>query len=425
MSSAPFCRDCLTLAASPQAGRCDACGSPRLLRHKERDSLSIAHVDCDAFFAAVEKRDDPSLADKPVIIGGGKRGVVSTACYVARTFGVRSAMPMFQALKLCPHAVVIPPNGEKYRKVGHEVRELMFELTPLVEPVSIDEAFLDLTGTELLHHGSPALTLARFAHKVEREIGITISVGLSYNKFLAKIASDFEKPRGFSIIGREEAPDFLADKPVGIIPGIGASAQARLAKVGVTQIAHLRDIPLKTLFEALGRDAQRLSRLAWGEDTRRVTPERETKSISAETTFETDLRSFEELEPILWRLSEKVSRRLKASGFAGRSVTLKLKDKDFRLLTRTRSGLAPTQLAARLFEPARQLLKASCDGTAYRLIGIGAADLCDPAEADKGDLADQSVVRQAQMESAIDKIRDKFGAAALQKGIALRNKPQG
>jgi DNA polymerase IV len=420
MSDAPFCRDCLTPAADPLASRCTRCGSPRLLRHPERDRLSVAHVDCDSFFAAVEKRDDPSLADKPVIIGGGKRGVVATACYVARTYGVRSAMPMFQALKACPHAVVIRPNMEKYRKAGHQVRELMLELTPLVEPVSIDEAFLDLTGTERLHHGSPALTLARFAHKVEREIGITISVGLSYNKFLAKIASDLQKPRGFSVIGREEAADFLAEKPVGIIPGIGASAQNRLAKVGVTQIAHLRDVPLKTLFEALGRDAQRLSRLAWGEDSRRVTPERETKSISAETTFDTDLRSFDDLEPILWRLSEKVSRRLKAAGLAGRSVTLKLKDKDFRLLTRTRSGLAPTQLAARLFDPARQLLKASCDGTAFRLIGIGAADLCDAAEADRGDLADQSVVKQAHMEAAIDKIRDKFGAAAVQRGIVLR-----
>jgi DNA polymerase-4 len=420
MSDAPFCRDCLTPTASALAERCPACGSPRLLRHKERDRLAIAHVDCDAFFAAVEKRDDPSLADKPVIIGGGKRGVVSTACYVARTYGVRSAMPMFQALKLCPHATVIKPNGEKYSKAGREVRQLMRELTPLVEPVSIDEAFLDLTGTERLHHGSPALTLARFAHKVEKEIGISISVGLSYNKFLAKIASDLRKPRGFSIIGREDAVDFLADKPVGIIPGIGASAQSRLAKVGVTQIVHLREVSLKTLFEALGRDAQRLSRLAWGEDRRSVTPERETKSVSAETTFEHDLRSFEELEPILWRLSEKVSRRLKASGLAGRSVTLKLKDKDFRLLTRTRSGLAPTQLAARLFDPARQLLKASCDGTAFRLIGIGAADLCDAVDADKGDLADQSVVRQAHMEAAIDKIRDKFGAGAVLKGIVLR-----
>lgn len=423
MSEAPFCRDCLTLAANPLAERCSACGSPRLLRHKERDSLSIAHVDCDAFFAAVEKRDDPSLADKPVIIGGGKRGVVSTACYVARTYGVRSAMPMFQALKLCPHATVIKPNGEKYSKAGREVRQLMRELTPLVEPVSIDEAFLDLTGTERLHHGSPALTLARFAHKVEKEIGISISVGLSYNKFLAKIASDLQKPRGFSIIGRAEAADFLANKPVGIIPGIGASAQSRLAKVGVTQISHLRDIPLKTLFEALGRDSQRLSRLAWCEDRRMVNPERETKSVSAETTFDTDLRSFEDLEPILWRLSEKVSRRLKAAGLAGQSVTLKLKDKDFRLLTRTRSGLAPTQLAARLFDPARQLLKAACDGTTFRLIGIGAADLCDATDADKGDLADQTVVRQAHMEAAIDRIRDKFGAGAVQKGILLR-KPQ-
>jgi DNA polymerase-4 len=423
MSDAPFCRDCLTSAASRSAERCAACGSPRLLRHKERDALSIAHVDCDAFFAAVEKRDNPSLADKPVIIGGGKRGVVATACYVARTYGVHSAMPMFKALKACPHATVIPPNMEKYRVAGREVRQLMLELTPLVEPVSIDEAFLDLSGTERLHHGSPALTLARFAHRVENEIGIGISVGLSYNKFLAKIASDLQKPRGFSIIGREEAADFLADKPVSIIPGVGSSAQARLSKAGVTLISHLRDTPLRTLFEALGRDSQRLSKLAWGEDSRAVTPERETKSISAETTFDTDLRSFEDLEPFLWRLSEKVSRRLKVAGLAGKSVTLKLKDNEFRLLTRTRSGLPPTQLAIRLFEPARQLLKAACDGTAFRLIGIGAADLCDAEEADRGDLADQTVVRQAHMEAAIDKIRDKFGAAAIQKGISLR-KPQ-
>jgi DNA polymerase-4 len=423
MSETPFCRDCLTYAASRFAERCAACGSPRLLRHKERDSLSIAHVDCDAFFAAVEKRDNPDLADKPVIIGGGKRGVVATACYVARTYGVRSAMPMFKALKACPHAVVIPPNLEKYRVAGREVRRLMLELTPLVEPVSIDEAFLDLSGTERLHHGSPAVTLARFARRVESEIGISISVGLSYNKFLAKIASDLEKPRGFSIIGREEAAEFLADKPVSIIPGIGSAAQARLSKAGVTLISHLRDTSLRTLFEALGRDSQRLSKLAWGEDSRPVTPERETKSISAETTFDTDLRSFEDLEPVLWRLSEKVSRRLKVAGLAGQSVTLKLKDREFRLTTRTRSGLPPTQLAIRLFEPARQLLKAACDGTPFRLIGIGAADLCEGAEADRGDLADQSVVRQAHMEAAIDRIRDKFGAAALQKGISLR-KPQ-
>jgi DNA polymerase-4 len=312
---------------------------------------------------------------------------------------------------------------DKYRVAGREVRRLMGELTPLVEPVSIDEAFLDLSGTERLHHASPALTLARFARRVESGIGITVSIGLSYNKFLAKVASDLEKPRGFSIIGREDAAEFLAERPVSIIPGIGAAAQARLQKVGVTLIRHLREASQQALFSALGRDSTRLAGLAWGQDGRKVVVEHETKSVSAETTLDTDLRAFEDLEPVLWRLSEKVSRRLKSAGLAGQSVVLKLKDSEFRLLTRTRSGLSPTQLAVRLYEPARLLLRPACNGTAFRLIGIGAADLCDAADADRGDLADQEVVRQAQMERAIDQIRDKFGGVALQRGLALR-KPQ-
>jgi DNA polymerase-4 len=417
--AAPFCLDCLAEGGSA-GGRCAACGSPRLLAHPERDLLAIAHVDCDAFFAAVEKRDEPSLADKPVIVGGGKRGVVATACYVARTYGVRSAMPMFKALKACPHAVVIKPDMERYRVASRAVRRLMMELTPLVEPVSIDEAFVDLAGTDRVHHGSPARTLARFAKRVEAEVGITVSIGLAPNKFLAKIASDLAKPRGFSIIGRAEAASFLAEKPVSILPGVGAAAQRRLAQAGVTLIRHLPEVDPKTLFSALGRDSQRLVRLARGEDDRRVTPDRETKSISAETTFDVDLRKFEDLEPVLWRLAEKVSRRLKAAGLAGRSMTLKLKDSEFRLMTRTRSGLPPTQLAARLFEPARQLLKGACDGTTFRLIGIGAGDLCEGAEADRGDLADQEVVRQAKVEAAIDRIRERFGGEALLKGIAFR-----
>ncbi|HEX2135788.1 MAG TPA: DNA polymerase IV, partial [Microvirga sp.] len=378
------------------------------------------HVDCDAFFAAVEKRDDPGLADQPVIVGGGRRGVVATACYVARTYGVRSAMPMFQALKACPHAVVIKPNMDKYRAAARLVRQAMLELTPLVEPVSIDEAFLDLTGTERVHHGSAALTLARFARHVEATVGITVSIGLAPNKFLAKIASDLAKPRGFAIVGRTEAAAFLADKPVSILPGVGAAAEKRLGRMGITLIRHLREVEPTALATALGRDSHRLLRLAQGEDDRAVSPHRETKSISAETTFDVDLRRFEELEPVLWRLAEKVSRRLKAADLAGRSVTLKLKDAEFRLLTRTRSGLPPTRLAARLFEPARQLLKGACDGTAFRLIGIGAGDLCPGAEADRGDLADQEVVRLAKVEAAIDRIRDKYGGDAVQKGIALR-----
>src|SRR5690349_8367464 len=170
------------------------------MAHDELGKLSIAHVDCDAFYASIEKRDDPSLVDKPLIIGGGVRGVVSTCCYIARQYGVRSAMPMFRAKELCPHAVIIPPNMAKYVAVSREIRTLMDQLTPLVEPLSIDEAFLDLTGTEALHKAKPAVVLARFAKRVEQEIGVTISVGLSHNKFLAKVASDLDKPRGFAVI---------------------------------------------------------------------------------------------------------------------------------------------------------------------------------------------------------------------------------
>jgi DNA polymerase-4 len=417
-----FCRDC-GWTGPDQLARCGSCGSPRLITHPEADRLSIAHIDCDAFFAAIEKRDDASLRDRPVIIGGRRRGVVATACYMARTFGVRSAMPMFKALQACPHAIVLRPDIEKYRRVGREVRRLMLELTPLIEPVSIDEAFLDLSGTERLHGMCPAQTLASMARRVEAEIGITVSIGLSYNKFLAKIASDLEKPRGFSVIGCAEAAGFLAEKPVTIIPGIGTAAQARMAKAGISLIRHIREASPQVLQACMGRDAARLVKLARGLDDRPVTPDHETKSISAETTFEEDLRTFEELEPILWRLCEKVSRRLKAAGLATRSVTLKLKDRSFRLTTRSRSGLASTQLAARLFEPARQLLKAECNGTAFRLIGVAAADLCDGGTADQGDLADQEVRRVARREAAIDRLRERFGQDAVQRGLALR-KPQ-
>ena len=415
------CRDCLSPVPSRSSGmRCTACGSPRVVAHPELHELSIAHIDCDAFFAAIEKRDDPSLADRAVIIGGRTRGVVATACYVARTYGIRSAMPMFKALNGCPDAVVIKPNIDKYRVVGRQVRALMLELTPLVEPVSIDEAFLDLSGTERLHHGSPAATLLRFARRVEAEVGITVSVGLSYNKFLAKLASDLDKPRGFAVIGKAEAPTFLAEKPVGLIPGVGAAAQARLAKAGITLMRHLPEAELDRLFRAFGREGQRLRRLAVGDDDRPVTPEHDTKSVSAETTFDTDLRAFEDLEPILWRLTERLALRLKRAGLAGGSVTLKLKDSRFQIKTRTRATSSPTQLASRLFEAGQQLLKPECDGTAYRLIGIGAGHLCEAALADKGDLADVGVVRDVRREAAIDALREKYGANAVQKGLALR-----
>ncbi|MEN3930737.1 DNA polymerase IV [Microvirga sp. W0021] len=420
-ASAFFCRDCLTVCKTDEETRCSHCGSPRLLKHQGLETLSIAHIDCDAFYASIEKRDNPEIMNKPVIIGGGKRGVVSTACYLARIRGVRSAMPMFKARQLCPEAVVVPPNIDKYKVVSREIRQMMLELTPLVEPLSIDEAFLDLSGTERLHHGIPALTLAKLARRIENELNLTVSVGLSYNKFLAKVASDLEKPRGFSVITREEAVSFLADKPVGIIYGVGPAAQERLAKIGITKIKQIQLAPLDKLAGAIGNDVLRLLALSRGEDKRRVEPVHEVKSISNETTFETDISSYEELETILWRLSEKVSQRMKHAGFATTSVTLKLKDNKFQTISRVRSGLPPTQLAARIFDVARQILKKECEKPrAYRLIGVGATELCDPTEADQGDLADTTVIKTAQMEGAIDSLRQKFGANAIKKGISLR-----
>jgi DNA polymerase-4 len=411
-----FCRDCLA-DAPDQSRRCPACGSPRLLRHGELERLSIAHVDCDAFYATIEKRDDPALADRPVIVGGGKRGVVATACYIARTYGVRSAMPMFEALRRCPQAVVVKPNMAKYAAVGREVRQMMLALTPQVEPVSIDEAFLDLTGTERLHGTSAARVLARFAREVERKLSITISVGLSANKFLAKIASDMDKPRGFAVLGLEEAPAFLAGKPVGFIYGVGQASAARLAAGGYRAIADLQQADERELARRYGEEGVRLWSLARGIDKRRVDPERETKSISAETTFERDIGDFRPLEQTLWELTEKVSRRLKAAALAGSTITLKLKSADFKLRTRARALSHPTQLAGRIFAAGRDLLRQEIGATRYRLIGIGVSSLVEASGDD--DLADLIGRREAQAEHAVDKLREKFGRAAVVKGLAL------
>jgi len=409
-----FCRDCLSDLALA-ARRCGECGSPRLVRHHALPALSLAHIDCDAFYATVEKRDNPDIADKPVIIGGGKRGVVSAACYIARTYGVRSAMPMFKALALCPQATVIGPDMAKYVRVGREVRRAMQALTPLVEPLSIDEAFLDLTGTERVHGMMPAKVLARFARDVEREVGITVSVGLSCNKFLAKIASDLDKPRGFAVLDQQDARAMLADKPVGFIFGVGPATQERLAQRGFRTIADLQRADELDLMKQFPSDGRRLWRLARGIDDRRVVPDRGAKTISSETTFETDIRDFATLERLLWRLSEKVSARLKTSELAGATITLKLKTADFRQRTRAQSIAAPTQLAAKIFAVSREMLAKEIDGTAFRLMGTGVSALRPGSQADDTDMLDR---RAADAERAMDDLRRKFGQAAVIRGIA-------
>jgi DNA polymerase-4 len=410
-----FCRDCLVDAAR-QAKRCAACGSPRVLRHDELGELAIAHVDCDAFYATIEKRDDPSLAAEPVIVGGGRRGVVAAACYVARTYGVKSAMPMFEALDLCPHARVVRPNIEKYSRVGREVRGMMLALTPLVEPLSIDEAFVDLSGTERLHGLAPAKALARFALDVEKNLAITVSIGLSCNKFLAKIASDLDKPRGFAVLGSSEAQNFLASKPVSFIFGVGKVSAQRLARDGFRQISDLQKTSEIELARRYGEEGRRLARLARGIDPRQVDPERETKSVSSETTFDEDISEFPRLERILWAESETVSARLKQKALAGATVTLKLKTADFKIRTRALSFDAPTQLALKIFAAARELLLRETDGTKFRLLGVGVSALADADQADPADFVDR---RAAEAEHAVDRVRARFGDDAVRRGLAF------
>jgi DNA polymerase IV len=417
-----FCRDCLA-DHDIAARRCGECGSPRLVRHPTLPALTLAHIDCDAFYATVEKRDNPAIADTPVIIGGGKRGVVSAACYIARTFGVRSAMPMFKALALCPHATVIRPDMAKYVRVGREVRHAMQALTPLVEPLSIDEAFLDLAGTQRVHGMIPAKVLARFAREVERTIGITVSVGLSCNKFLAKIASDLDKPRGFAALDQEQARLMLAEKPVGFIYGVGPATQEKLIQRGFRTIADLQRADEIELMRQFSTEGRRLWRLARGIDDRRVEADRGAKTISNETTFESDIRDFATLEKTLWRLSEKVSSRLKSSDLSGATITLKLKTADFRQRTRSQSIHAPTQLATKIFATSREMLAKEIDGTPFRLIGTGVSALRVGSAADDTDMLDR---RSAHAERAIDDLRKKFGSAAVIRGIAYDGpeKPQ-
>ncbi|QQA44872.1 DNA polymerase IV [Pelagovum pacificum] len=414
-----LCRDCLT--TFPDGARCPSCRSPRTLSHPELETLSIAHMDCDAFFASVEKRDNPELEGKPVIIGGGRRGVVSTACYVARIRGVRSAMPMFQALKLCPDAIVVRPRFEAYVEASRAIREMMDELTPTVEPLSLDEAFMDLTGTARLHGRPPAVMLARLVKRMKDELGLTGSIGLSHNKFLAKVASDLDKPRGFSIIGKAETVEFLRPRPVRLIWGIGPAAQDSLEAAGIRTFNDLHRWDRDALHQRFGGMGDRLWHLARGEDHRRISAHTPVKGISNETTFHEDTADAEILDGHIWRMAEKVSSRAKAKETAGRIVTLKLKRANHKLLTRRTSLSQPTQLADTIYRNARHLFDQLGDAGPYRLLGVGLSELTSADRADlEGDLLDPDAGRRAATERAADAIRQRFGKDAILKGRALR-----
>ena len=381
-----LCRDCCEIVDAG-ASPCPRCGGARLVSHAEIETLGIAHIDCDAFYASVEKRDRPELKDEPVIVGHpGGRGVVTTACYIARKFGARSAMPMFQALELCPHATVIAPDMAKYKRVSEDIRTVFSAATSIIEPLSLDEAYLDLTDDYRTEAPPAAEALATIARRIESEVGITVSVGLSCNKFLAKLASELEKPRGFSAIGRAEAKAFLAPLSVRKIHGVGAVTARRMEEGGLATIADLQALSEQELAARFGKFGHRLAQFAHGEDDRRVTPYRPVKSISAETTFAKDTGSAPELCGIARRLSDRVAAQLARKGVAGTSIVLKLKTSDFQLLTRSRRLAYPTQKADVIFESVAALIQRETDGRTFRLIGVGVGDLGSPQAADPTDL---------------------------------------
>lgn len=421
-----ICRSChhqFVLTGALHKPTCPQCGKKKLVHHPELLDLHIAHIDCDAFYAAVEKRDNLELASKPVIIGGEHRGVVSTACYIARMNGVRSAMPMFKAKKLCPDAVIIRPRMKVYQQVGQQIRQKFRDLTPLVQPLSIDEAFLDLGGTERLHGLPPAALLVRLTTEIQQEIGVTVSVGLAPNKFLAKLASDMDKPRGFTVIGKSDTLSVLAPLPITRIYGIGAKTAARLKKDGLSEIAQLQQMDEAPLIRRYGETGQRLFRLARGIDTRSVNTSAGAKSVSSERTLAKDLADYMALEDKLWSISETVADDLKRKSLAGVTITLKLKTSMHRTITRSRTLDAPTQLANTIFEVGCDMLRPLADGSPYRLIGIGVSQFRSLDEADQPDLVEPRRNKRASAEKAMDKLKSRYGQAAIKKGRQFKDSP--
>jgi DNA polymerase-4 len=413
-----ICRECLWTGPTVVA-RCGGCGSPRVVGHDELSNLTIAHLDCDAFYASVEKRDRPELRDRPVIVGGGVRGVVSTACYVARLYGVGSAMPMFKALKACPDAVVIKPDFGKYKHESARILGALGALTPLIQPLSLDEAWADLSGTERLSGGPPAFQLIRLQREIERDTGLTVSIGLAPNRFLAKIASELDKPRGFSVIGAVEAQSLLAPRPVSILPSVGPVFAKTLKSDGFALVGDLAKADPRDLMRRYGEWGLRLHELSHARDARPVNPEHDRKGMSAETTFNTDLAEREELEAELWPLCEKLASKARRDGVASRVVILKLRRSDFRIITRRRTLAEPVQTARALFATGREMLNAEL-GPAYRLIGIGMADLGE-AQDGPSSLFESDETRALVTETAVDRLRSRFGAQAVVAARTLKH----
>lgn len=384
---------------------------------------AILHVDMDAFYASVEVLDDPTLQGRPVIVGGTPegRGVVSAASYEARAFGVHSAMSAARAIKLCPEGVFLRGRMERYVEVSRQIFAIFRDFTPLVEPLSIDEAFLDVTGCGRLF-GPPESIGHRIKERIRQEVGLVASVGLAPNKFLAKLASDLEKPDGFVVIrpGTEQA--LLRELPVGRLWGVGKVAEAKLSAAGIHLVSDLLAWPREQLVARFGDHMNHLLELAVGHDTRPVVPDHEAKSIGNETTFRTDIAAVTELRAVLNQLCDKVARRLRAQEVCAGTLTLKARFPDFSTVTRSRTLSVPTNSEVEIRRQARQLLESDLGrrGRALRLIGITASNL-GPCGAGQGELfPDAAKVRDGRLDQVMDEVRGRFGDK-LGRGLPRKN----
>lgn len=382
----------------------------------------ILHVDMDAFYASVEERDGPELAGKPLIVGGTPegRGVVAAANYVVRQFGVHSAMPTATALKLCPAAIVLSPRLDHYAEVSAEIREIFVRYTPLVEPLSLDEAFLDVTGSEGLF--GPAVEIAhRIRREIRQELRLVASVGVAPNKFLAKIASDLDKPDGLVVVDLDRVQEFLDPLSVGRIWGVGRVTGETFSWLGVQTIADLRQLSVETLRQHFGSLGEHFWKLAHGIDDRPVVPDRETKSISNETTFAQDISDHEVLQSRLLELTEQVAYRLRRHALRGKVVQIKVRFSDFKTIRRSKTLPEATNSTHVLWETAAELLstRLSERHLPVRLLGMGVSGI------DHSQFTQRSLFNDGQEDTQLDAvgddIRDRFGTGALRRGSNLRH----